>query len=743
MRLPLLRAAALVPLALAAACSVSASSDFAAGAPSDDVGGGGGAAAPTGQRWEAVETEDACGRGGLSYVLVDEVCGRTGQGYAAPNLHAPMFRDGALFGSTLLAVDATFLWSLDLGAAGGIRRHALVGGLGEPVAAAAYGPGELLLASGAEGLVRVDATDPTAPARSGRVELPGFAYDVHVDGDTAYVALGREGLGVVDLASGALLRKIPVPGHAVGVTTRGRHAYVAACTSLAVVDLDAAQVVSQAWPGAAYTTRDGVLTAPAKDVELVGDVAFVAAGRAGAVAIDVRTAEAPTVLGGCTRPEPSFYASGVRGEADKLFVAGGEWGVLAVDTSSPARACTTLTPASSGGEESAGATPTRDAGAGADAGDAGAGACTSRPPWELLAWEEVWAPPPPAKDPIQVLPAGGRVLAFGDARRIGTRAVDVRDTADAALRLVARYDEPRRLVSVAASGGRVVAAGPGGGLFLVGEAGALTRAPSDRDQILRDARLVAFADDGRWVAVSGGRLWAEGHDAPLGAGLESAHDLVAQGPGIVAVALDGGVTTFDLVTGARTPRGIADAHLPLALAPDGRGGLFVAAPEWAAGRRLSGGAATPLPPHGVFDDAEAADTARWRTGVPRRHLASGGELVELATLGREAGLVLHAASGVRRVALPPGTYAGLARDEAHAYAVALDRSLYRSTLVTVALDGGAPQITSTEVFTGGAAGVAAAGGHVFVADADGAVRVYDASGRKPVLSSVLDTKETP
>src|SRR5690606_33924411 len=117
-------------------------------------------------------------------------------------------------------------------------------------------------------------------------------------------------------------------------------------------------------------------------------------------------------------------------------VAGGEWGVLHVDASDPRTACTRMV-----------ALPQEPPPPETD--------CSGKPPWEVVPWERVWAPPPPAKDPIQVLPHGDRVFAFGDARRIGVRAVDVRE-AGPSLDLLARYDEPRTLLGIAANGERAV-----------------------------------------------------------------------------------------------------------------------------------------------------------------------------------------------------------------------------------------------------------------------------------------------
>lgn len=690
---------------------------------------GGPGDAPTGQRWEAVETDEGCGRSGIRYVLVDEVCGMSGEGYETPSLQAPMFRDGALFGQTLLAVDATFLWALDLSAqAEGIRRVALVDGIGEPVAAAAHGSTELLLAAGAEGLVRVDATSPSAPTRTGRVALPGFAYDVHVEGDTAYVALGKAGIGVVDLSSGELTKTIPVPGHAVGLKTKGEHAYVAACTSLAVVDLTAGNVIAQTWPDASVTTAKGVLTMPAKDVEIVGDVAFVAAGRGGAVAIDIATPEAPAVVGNCTRPEPSFYASGVRAESEKLFVAGGEWGVLPIDVSTAATACTS--------DMSSGSTPTPPPGATAD--------CSAEAPWELLPVEELWAPPPPAKDPIQVLPAGDRVFAFGDARRIGTRAVDVRNTLSMDLPLVARYDEPRRVVGLAASGSRVIAAGSAGGLFTIGSGGELTRTATDREALIRAATAVGFTGDGRWIAAANGAVYAEGFDEAIATPQQPVHQITPVGASSVAIASATKVEILDLVTGKRTTPPIPVAHLPVSIAPDGTGGLYVAAPEWTKGVRIRDGKpAQSLAHHGIFGEEDAHDVSLWRTRLPRRHLVGGPELVELASLGERAGIVVHGPSGTKKIALPAATYAAAARDDSRVLAVTLDRSTYRSTLVTVTLAGGTPTVAQTEVWSGAASGIGVTQQHAYIADADGAIRVYDLTGAMPSLASVFSLEGAP
>lgn len=113
-------------------------------------------------------------------------------------------------------------------------------------------------------------------------------------------------------------------------------------------------------------------------------------------------------------------------------------------------------------------------------------------------------------------------------------------------------------------------------------------------------------------------------------------------------------------------------------------------------------------PHAGFDAEDVLDLDLWRTRVPRRHLAvSGRGLVEVAVLGSRAGLVVHPPAGAQqRVTTPALTYAGLAADDDHAYAIPLDRGIYKSYLVTVAL-AGTPRVVSIEAFTGAASGVGA------------------------------------
>lgn len=676
--------------------------------------------APTGQQWKPIETDEGCGRMGITWVLVDEVCG-DGEGNDNPDsLHAPMFRDGAIMNGHLYAVDATHLWTFDLAKPSDTSRASLVTGLGTPLAVDQRGS-ELVLAAGTDGLVMVDTTNPGAPRRSRSAALSGKAFDVQVGGDTAYVAMGAAGLAEVDLGSSTPIVKHswPVAGFSAGVAARGGYAYVAACSTFKIVDLADGKVVSEAWvPNAIVKGR---LVAPAKKVTLVGDVAFVAAGRHGAVAIDVSDPRKPAVLGNCTIPnEPSFYASGVRAGGDKLYVAGGEWGILPVDVADAKGACQKTMAQSVPPDES----------------DV---SCSAKPPWEVVPWESIWAPPPPAKDPIQTLPMGDRVYAFGDARRVGVRAVDVRDTRAPSLPIVKRFDEPRALLGIAATANRVVAVGPRGGVFAVAPNGVVTRSPSSGDSTLRAGTAVTLLPDGRWVALGAKGLDVEGESTTIPA--PDASSLSVTGDGKLVVASKG-LEVIDVDAGTRfTPKMLHAAHLPLSVAADAKG-IYYAAPEWPTTARLAGMTSSDLPQHAVFDADAIMDASLWRTRLPRRHLvASARGLVEIAGVGASVGLVVHAGTGVAKLALPAMTYVAAAGEGNRVYLAAIDRSLYRSFVVSVDISG-APKVLAVESFTGAASSLAVAAGRVFVADADGALRTYRvaSSGVAELLST---TEVTP
>ncbi len=674
---------------------------------------------PTGSKWQGKETLDACGRTGIDYVLVDEVCGGIDDPDYMAAFHAPIIRDGALIGSDLFAVDATYLWVLDVSQPEAPVRRALLSGFGQPLAVGAHS-GRLVIAAGDEGLLLVDVADPSAPQRLATIELDGPALDVFIDGDRAFVAMGAAGIGVVDLTSVEAPRTLAVPAFVAAVASSDGRVFAAACDRLSILDETSGTVLGEV--SVDGVMRDDVLVAPFKDVAIVGDIAFVAAGKFGAISVDVSDPVAPVVLGNCAVDDPSFYASGVRVDGERLFVAGGDYGILPLPVAVPHETCAGLFPPS---EPPSNEEPT----------------CSTEPPWDVVPWVDSWSPPPvppEGRDPIQTLPAGELVFAFGDATRIGLRAIDVRLAADPALTKIGRYAEPRLTEGIAAYGDRVLVTGKAGGLFQnVGD----TLIPVGDLALARTARAAAFLDDGRWILGTtledeSGQIDVEGGVAPFAVAAtiwpgalpsRGSTVLVPTASGADAIDVDG-VTTA--IVSDRT------ARLPAALAfHDDR--VVIAAPEWVDAISIDDLGAAPLAPS-AFDASELDDVSQWRRALPRRQLLeTPAGLAEVSSLGGRAALVLHGVSE-SVVTLPPGDYVAGASAGGRVFLVSVDRGIYRTTLVTVSVAGESPAIVGTASLTGAASGLAASGSRLYLADGDRGVRIFDLSATAPELVASVD-----
>jgi hypothetical protein len=683
---------------------------------------------PTGGKWVGVEVEGDCGRTSIAWVVVDEMCGATDDPAYLDALRSPMFRDGALIGSSLYTVDATHVWVLDVTDPAAPARQTLTAGLGHPIAVGVHA-GRLLIAAGELGLVIADVSVPDDPKPTAVLALPGPALDVTVDGDRALVPMGKQGVAVIDLAPTLLLpaeppvlvRTVQSPGFSVGVAAAGNVGFVAACETFAAVDLETGDLIGQKW----IPAFDGdVLVAPAKDVAIVGSTAYVAAGRYGAVALDVTTPAQPAVLGHCTIIDDlAFYASGVRAQSGTLYVAGGEWGILPVDVATPG-VCSGL------GAPLLPPTPTSK------------DVCNPDPPWKVMPWQDVWAPPPPTppvpqagKDPLQTLPAGDVIYAFGDARRLGVRAVDVRSSAMELTKL-GRYEEPRLVIDLAAGGGRVLAVGPAGGLFVV-DAGELL-APIAAPAGLADAVAVTMLDDGRWAFATPTELRIE-DAAPIALQTPPPWKGISSAGSQVAVASAEGIWVIDTELGTSSLRSSPRAELPPAVLARPEA-IFMAAPEWPKTLRLEAASSQELASNGVFGAEEILDANLWREGLPRRVLADSQHgVVEIASLGARAGLTVHGSAGpTSKLALPSGTYVDAAAHGDALYLVLADRNLYRSAITTVKLGAGSAEIVEIVSFTGIATAVAADGQRLYVADADRGVRVYSLATTTPVALGVVE-----
>ncbi len=166
-----------------------------------------------------------------------------------------------------------------------------------------------------------------APAAFSFVSIPGFANNVDVSGDFAYVAAGSAGLQVVDVTDRRaphIVGSLDTPGNANDVKVVGNRAYVAdGAAGLRVIDVSN--------PSAPVLL--GALDTPgeANDVVVVGNRAYIADGAAGLQIIDVSNPQSPALLGTFNTPG---VASGVDLNGNVAVVADGS-SLRTIDVSNP------------------------------------------------------------------------------------------------------------------------------------------------------------------------------------------------------------------------------------------------------------------------------------------------------------------------------------------------------------------------------------------------------------------------
>lgn len=161
------------------------------------------------------------------------------------------------------------------------------------------------------------------------VSIPGFANNVDVSGNVAYIAAGSAGLQVVDVTdrrAPRIVGSLDTPGNANDVRVVGNRAYVAdGSAGLRVIDIT--NPVSPTLLGALDTPGE------ANDLVVVGDRAYVADGPAGLQIIDVSDPAAPRLLGTFDTPG---IARGVDVSGNIAVIADGSGGVRTVDVGNPA-----------------------------------------------------------------------------------------------------------------------------------------------------------------------------------------------------------------------------------------------------------------------------------------------------------------------------------------------------------------------------------------------------------------------
>ena len=206
-----------------------------------------------------------------------------------------------------------------IGQAYGLSYH---GGFGD-------GP-YLTIAAGGQGVIVLDVSSPFVPIFKDSHTTAGFAYDVTTDVvdsiDYLYVADGSAGLEMYRLLFGyAITPRLTTntPSSARSVEVVGDIAYVADWSSgLQIIDLK----VDRFDPEIIGSFNTGDL---AVDVQVSGGTAYIADTENGVQVIDVRVPSSPVGLGVVGVPDAAIALDVV---GPDVFVAAGEFGVLAMDT---------------------------------------------------------------------------------------------------------------------------------------------------------------------------------------------------------------------------------------------------------------------------------------------------------------------------------------------------------------------------------------------------------------------------
>jgi len=133
------------------------------------------------------------------------------------------------------------------------------------------------------------------------VDIPGFANNVDVSGNFAYVAAGSAGVQVVDVSDHThphVVASRALPGNANDVVVAGNYAYVAAGSA----GLQIVNISNPLSPTVSGSLNTGGV---AWDVVVKGTQAYIANGANGLVIVDVSMPSSPALLGSLSLPGTS------------------------------------------------------------------------------------------------------------------------------------------------------------------------------------------------------------------------------------------------------------------------------------------------------------------------------------------------------------------------------------------------------------------------------------------------------
>jgi hypothetical protein len=171
----------------------------------------------------------------------------------------------------------------------------------------------------------LNVSDPMHPTEIGYLDTPGSAQDVYVQNDVAYVADHDDGLRVVDVSDPANpveLGFYDTPAYAYGVHVSGSIAYVADDFTLRLIDVS----------DPTHPTEISHCSSSARNVHVIGHIAYVAADDGGLRIVDVSDPVNPIEIGSYTTDS----ARDVYVSSTTAYVADWYGGLKVVDVSDPA-----------------------------------------------------------------------------------------------------------------------------------------------------------------------------------------------------------------------------------------------------------------------------------------------------------------------------------------------------------------------------------------------------------------------
>ena len=186
------------------------------------------------------------------------------------------------------------------------------------------------VAAGATGLQVVSIANRRSPAIVGSLDTPGNANDVRIVGNRAYVADGSAGLRIIDVTnplSPALIGSVDTPGEAQDVVVSGTRVYIADGAS-------GLQIVDVSNPSAPIIVGSVDTPGTAKGVDVSGNLAVVADGSPSSAAriINITNPASPQIVGSIAIPGD---AKDLVVRNTEAYVAAFTGGLQIVDFSTP------------------------------------------------------------------------------------------------------------------------------------------------------------------------------------------------------------------------------------------------------------------------------------------------------------------------------------------------------------------------------------------------------------------------